>query len=130
VPVLLPWYERSIPVETKARRLIDGASFGPEALKAIGAAFDAAWAEISNYFGDDTADVKKARLRLADALLSIATEDSREVEVLKRAALARMALDYKRRRQEEDRAFARLASRAVPTVRRSMSPPKTGSTNG
>jgi hypothetical protein len=34
----------------KARQLIDGASFGPEALKAIGAAFDAAWAEISGNF--------------------------------------------------------------------------------
>ena len=83
---------------TKARQLIDGASFGPEALKAIGAAFDAAWAEISNNFGDDPADVEKARLRLANALLSIANEDSRDVEVLKRAALQRMALDYKRRK--------------------------------
>mgnify|MGYP003694653115 CR=1 FL=1 len=31
----------------RARQLIDGASFGPDALKAIGDAFDAAWAEIS-----------------------------------------------------------------------------------
>ena len=29
----------------KARRLIDGASFGPDALKEIGEAFDATWAE-------------------------------------------------------------------------------------
>jgi len=57
---------------TKARHLIDGASFGPEALKAIGEAFDAAWAEISNNFGDELADVEKARLRLAKAILSIA----------------------------------------------------------
>jgi len=82
----------------KARQLIDGASFGPEALNAIGAAFDAAWAEISSNFGDDPIDVEKARLRLANALLSIANEDSRDIEVLKRAALQRMALDYKRRR--------------------------------
>lgn len=82
----------------KARQLIDGASFGPEALKAIGAAFDAAWAKIAGNFGDDPADVEKARLRLAQALLSIADEDSRDVQVLKRAALQRMALDYKRRR--------------------------------
>jgi hypothetical protein len=34
---------------------------------------------------------------LANAILSIADEDSRDVEVLKRSALARMALDYKRR---------------------------------
>jgi hypothetical protein len=83
---------------TKARHLIDGASFGPEALKAIGEAFDAAWAEISNNFGDDAEDVENARLRLAKAILTIANEDSRDVAVLKRAGLQRMALDYKRRR--------------------------------
>jgi len=82
----------------KARQLIDGACFGPDALKAIGAAFDAAWAEICNNFGDDPIDVEKARLRLANALLSIANEESRDVEVMKRAALQRMALDYKPRR--------------------------------
>jgi hypothetical protein len=82
---------------TKARQLIEGASFGPEALKAIGEAFDAAWAEIASNFGDDPTDVEKARLRLANALLFIADEDSLNVEVLKRAALQRMALDYRRR---------------------------------
>ncbi len=81
-----------------ARQLIDGASFGPEAVKAIGAAFDAAWAEIVGNFGHEPEDVEKTRLRLAKAMLSIADEDSREVEVLKRAALQRMALDYRRRR--------------------------------
>jgi len=35
---------------------------------------------------------------LAEALLSVANEDSRDVEVLKRAALQRLALDYKRRK--------------------------------
>jgi hypothetical protein len=82
---------------TKARQLIDGTSFGPEALKAIGAAFDAAWAEVAGNFGYDPFDVEKARLRLAKALLSVANEDSRDVTVLKRAALQRMALDYRRR---------------------------------
>jgi hypothetical protein len=41
--------------------------------------------------------VGKARRRLAKALLSLANEDSRDVPVLKRAALQRMALDYRRR---------------------------------
>ena len=85
-------------VTTKARQLIDGASFGPDALQAIGEAFDAAWATISANFGNDPVDAEKARLRLAEALLSIANEDSRDAEVLKRAGLQRMALDYKRRR--------------------------------
>ena len=33
--------------------------------------------------------------KLANALLSIASRDSRDVEVLKRAALQRLALDYR-----------------------------------
>ena len=64
--------------QTKARHLIDGASFGPEALKAIGEAFDAAWAEVSGNFGDDMVDVDKARRRLAKALLSIANDGGSE----------------------------------------------------
>jgi hypothetical protein len=80
----------------KAQQLIDGASFGPDALKAIGKAFDEAWAEIASNFGADPQDVEKARLRLAKALLSVAHEDSRDVDVLRRAALQRMALDYRR----------------------------------
>ena len=83
---------------TKARQLIDGASFGPDALKAIGEAFEAAWSDIAGNFRDDPVDSEKARQRLAEALLSIANDDSRDVEVLKRAALLRMALDYKRRK--------------------------------
>ncbi len=65
---------------------------------AIGEAFDAAWAVICANFGNDPIDAEKARLRLAEPLLSVSDEDSRDVEVLKRAALQRMALDYKRRK--------------------------------
>jgi len=79
----------------KARKLIDGASYGPEALRAVGQAFDAAWIEIAGNFGSDTQDIERARLRLAKAMLSVANEESRDVEVLKRAALERMALDYR-----------------------------------
>lgn len=82
----------------KARQLIDGASFGPEALKAIGAAFDAAWPRSLATFGHDAADIEKARLRLAKAMLSVANEESRDVDALKRGALQRMALDYRHRR--------------------------------
>lgn len=81
----------------RARRLIDGASFGPDTLKAIGEAFDAAWAEIAGNFGDNPVVVEAARLKLADALLSIANEESRDVQVLKKAALQRLALDYRDR---------------------------------
>jgi len=57
------------------------------------AAFDAAWAEIADNFGNDPRTIDVARLWLANAMLSIACEDSRNVEVLKRAALERMARD-------------------------------------
>jgi hypothetical protein len=79
----------------RARELIDGASFGPDALKAIGQAFDAAWDEIAANFGNDPTETECARLKLANAVLSIANEDSRDVDVLKNAALQRMALDYR-----------------------------------
>jgi hypothetical protein len=81
----------------RAEKLMNGISFGPEALKAIAAAFDAAWGDIADHFRSEPAAKEAARQRLATALLSIASEDSRSVEVLKRAALQRFALDYFRR---------------------------------
>ena len=81
----------------KARRLIDGAAYGPNALKTLGQAFDEVWASIAGNFGDDPSDIERARLKLATALLSVASEDSRDVEVLKKAALQVMALGYLRR---------------------------------
>ena len=79
----------------RAQQLIDGASFGPDALRTIWQAFDAAWSEIAGNFGNDPAELDDARYRLATALLSVAAEDSRNVEVLKRAALQHMALNYR-----------------------------------
>jgi hypothetical protein len=76
----------------KARQRIDGASYGPEALKAMTQAFDQAWSVIARNISRDASEA--ARLRLANALLSVATEHSREVESLKRQALQAMALSY------------------------------------
>ena len=81
----------------KARQVIIGATYGPEALKAIGQAFDEAWLQIAGNFGDDPLDVEKARLRLAAAVLSIAHEESRNVEALKDGALQATALGYRER---------------------------------
>ena len=75
----------------RARQLIDSASFGPDALKVIGDAFDAAWAEIAGGVGTDPVVIEAARLKLANAVLSVASDDSRDVEGLKRAALQAMA---------------------------------------
>jgi hypothetical protein len=92
----------------RARRLLDGASFGLAAMQAIGQAFDAAWTEIDRNFGDEAADVEDARYKLANALLSVAREDSRDVEALKKAALQRMALEYR----ESSPSYGELKRRA------------------
>ena len=63
------------------------------------------------HFGNDAVDAENGRVGLAEALLSIGDEDSHEVEVLKRAALQRMALDYKRRRRAAF-AYARAPGRS------------------
>jgi hypothetical protein len=78
-----------------SRQLIEGAAYGPEALKVIGQAFDEAWLDIAGNFGDDQPNVEKARNKLARVILSIADDDSRDVSALRRAALERMAFDYR-----------------------------------
>ena len=79
----------------KARRLIEGASFGPDALKTVTSAFDAAWLEISHNLGTDPQTIEAARLRLAAAVLSVANEESRDAEALKVGALQAMAMDFR-----------------------------------
>ena len=69
-------------------KLIDGASFPPEALAVIYTAFDHAWAAISNRYGDDLAVIEFARIRLAQAVLAEAENESRDATRLKEAALA------------------------------------------
>ena len=49
---------------------------------------------IAANFGSIPGEVEKARERLSRAMLSVAYEDSRDVAVLKKAALQIMALDY------------------------------------
>ena len=74
-------------------RLMDGASCGPATLSAMCEAFDKAWAQIAGNFGETQVD--NARLRLAEAMRSIATEGSTDVAALKAGALQAMALDYR-----------------------------------
>jgi hypothetical protein len=76
----------------EAKRLlgrVEGTSFGPEALKVIGLAFDEAWSEIAGNFGDG-APIEAVRLRLAKAILSAASDSSRDVAALKGAGLEAM----------------------------------------
>jgi hypothetical protein len=81
----------------KARQLIDSASFGPDTLKVMGQAFDEAWASIAGNFEENPLAIEAARLKLANAMLSVAHEKSCDVEALKNAALQAMALAYRSR---------------------------------
>lgn len=55
--------------------------------------FDAARANMAGNFTGNPAQIEAARQQLATAPLSIASESSREVQVAKKAALQRPALD-------------------------------------
>jgi hypothetical protein len=77
-------------------RWIEGASFEPAAVTAMGKAFDQVWAEIAGNFGNPS-EVETARLRLAEAILSIATDGSTDVEKLKAGALHAMTHYYRSR---------------------------------
>jgi hypothetical protein len=79
----------------KARRLIQGANFDPETLSVVFKTFDAAWAEIADHFGELPKDIEGGRLHLARAILTLAHEDSRDVERLKTEALQIMAMAYR-----------------------------------
>jgi len=76
-----------------ARRFIDGAALGPVTLKAMGEAFDQAWTEVAGNFGNSPVEIEGARLRLAEAILSVATDESTDVAALKFDALQAMAMD-------------------------------------
>jgi len=81
----------------KARALISAASYGPETLKVIFQAFDAAWAEIAHHFEGYPTQVDAARERLAHAVLAVANEHSKDEHGLKRRALQVLSMSYGRR---------------------------------
>jgi hypothetical protein len=76
-----------------ARSRIDAASYAPPVVKAMGEAFDQAWNDIAANYGDDTGCVEAARMRLADAVISMASTTSVDVEALRIGALQLMAQD-------------------------------------
>jgi hypothetical protein len=81
----------------KAQQLINGvgASYGPETLKVILKAFDDAWDEIGPCFSRRGLEAQSVRLTLANAILEVAREDSRDAYELRNAALQAMALVYR-----------------------------------
>jgi hypothetical protein len=76
----------------QARKLVAGAAYGPETLKVICVAFDSAWDQIKHHFDYDPLCVEAARLRLANAILGVAREDSRDATELKNLGLRALAL--------------------------------------
>lgn len=72
-----------------AGRLIQKSEFEPETLHVVFKAFDAAWAEIAHHFNGDA---EEARLRLAEAILSVVCEDAGDAKKLKNDGLQKMAL--------------------------------------
>ncbi len=71
----------------KARQLIGSSIYGPRALQVVFQAFDGAWDDMAGRFGDDQRAIERVQKRLAHAILMVATEDSDDVERLKKDAL-------------------------------------------
>jgi hypothetical protein len=81
----------------KARELIEGASYGPDALKIVAQAFDDAWTSIAGNFGGNALAVEAVRLKLANFILDEAPAHRGDASGLKDAALRAMATDYRKR---------------------------------
>ena len=76
----------------RARRIIEGAAFGPTVLKIVMQAFDEAWVAISPNFPPVEHD--DARADLAMAVMNVAREDVDDVARLRDAAERAMRLKY------------------------------------
>ena len=75
----------------KARGLISDASYGPDTLKVLFKAFDAAWDHLAPTVGSDQLAIEAARTKLANVILSLAKADSDDPEELKTSALRIMS---------------------------------------
>jgi hypothetical protein len=78
----------------RAKQLIAGASYGPEALKIVCQAFEEAWTSIAGNFGNDPAAIEAARLKLANIILSFPHNEIKDAEQIKQSSLQIMALQY------------------------------------
>jgi hypothetical protein len=78
----------------KSRQIFAGAAYGPATLRVIYKAFDDAWALIESHFDETPTSSETARLRLAHAILAVATEDSKDPEELKSLGLKAIAVQY------------------------------------
>jgi predicted RNA-binding protein associated with RNAse of E/G family len=58
----------------KARGTIAGGAYGPDQLKALGKAFDDAWARIAPTVSSRAKAIEASRLKLAEVILSLAKQ--------------------------------------------------------
>lgn len=71
----------------KARQLIRCASYGPDEVKALGKAFDDAWARLAPSVGDRTEAIEAARFKLAEVVLGLARRGDFDPQGLADAAV-------------------------------------------
>jgi hypothetical protein len=75
----------------KARELIRNSSYSPDELKVMFEAFDGAWDYLAPTVGTNPLAIEAARLKLANAILSLAKDQRSDSEGLEAAALRIMA---------------------------------------
>ena len=71
----------------KARQLIGKASYGPDELKILFQAFDAAWDTVAPSISGRASAIEAARLTLADIVLSLANGKRHDAKELTRTAI-------------------------------------------
>lgn len=84
----------------RERRMSDGISFAPETQHVFRQAFDEAWEHIADKFA--AAEIHAARDHLAEAVMSIAREDSADVARIREAAIRAMERQYPMHFQSRD----------------------------
>ena len=82
----------------KAHRLVNSASYDPDQVKALGQAFDAAWAHVGPSVSSRAHAIEAARLKLANIVLGFAKAGNFDPQLLADAAVKRMLASTKRRR--------------------------------
>ena len=80
----------------KARQLIGGASYGPDALKVLFKAFDDVWAIVAPTITDRADAIEARRFKLATIILSLADDNPTDPDEIKNAALRIMGFADRR----------------------------------
>lgn len=58
----------------KARQMIFGTTFDPEALSMLAELFDEVWTSVASLYGDDRRSIEEARTRLATIIIELAKD--------------------------------------------------------